>query len=99
MGLLRHWSHALTAGRAGRKVIQRIAEMLPPALFFNEFAASLGALARLGRRAKARHEKLVAAGRAGRKVIQRIAEMLPPALFFNEFAASLGALARLGKTC
>ena len=48
---VRYRSHALTAWRAGRKVIQRIAGMLPPALprIVILLAASLGALARLGK--------------------------------------------------
>ena len=67
--------------------------MLPPALFFNEFAASLGALARLGRRAKARHEKLVAAVRRGAKGYPTDSRDGAPALLvrYCRFAGDGGA--------
>ena len=58
-------------------------------------AASLGALARLGRRAKARHSAL--SNREARK-LEIGCKSLPPApTMYCMLAASLGALARLGR--
>ena len=83
---VRYRSHALTAWRAGRKVIQRIAGMLPPALVFNEFAASLGALRALVKRAKARHKKETNRGAREQKFFYGLGRRTPYPTFILAFA-------------
>ena len=58
----------LTAGRAGKSSFLNSGEVPPTLFFFTQFAASLGALARLGRRAEARLLTLVTARRAVKRI-------------------------------
>ena len=92
LGLLRHWSHALTAGRAGRKVIQQIAEMLPLPWFSMSLPLRWGlACASLGELVETSSIEIDCRGARVQEAWRR--NDYPPALLF---AASLGALARLG---